>query len=152
MAAIPKGVTTFSELVEWLVREKHDGVWYGMAKALSVSAGLPYQWRDKTVKAPSPGTIMRMCEVYGLDYRAVWDLIIPPQTAPARRLAKAARRGAAVLMLTLGLPALGVAGPPHPLSEGTPPDRVPLIGYSRRRRWSENLFRYNLTPRRAYAI
>jgi hypothetical protein len=94
MTTIPKTVATFADLVEWLVRERHDGVWYAMAKALGVSSGLPYQWRDKTVKAPSPGTILRLCEVYGLPFRGVWDLLIPsdPSVAPPPTGGKAPQR------------------------------------------------------------
>lgn len=83
---MPESVSSFSDLVGWLLKEHHEGKPYRMAKALGVSAGLPFQWRDGTVKAPASSTIARICEVYELDYDAVIRVIYPaPSSSGVRR-------------------------------------------------------------------
>lgn len=83
---MPERISRFSELVDWLLKEHHEGHPYRMAKALGVSSALPFQWRDGTVKAPSPPTIARLCEVYELDYDAVLKIIYPaPSSGAVRR-------------------------------------------------------------------
>jgi hypothetical protein len=77
MLPIPRNVTTFGELVDWLIREKHEGKPYRMARALQVSSGLPFQWVHRTIAAPSMDKVARLCEVYDLDPRDVWQLIFP---------------------------------------------------------------------------
>lgn len=90
---IPEGVYTFSDLVKWLVKDRHKGNYYGMAVKLKVSSGLPYLWRDATVRAPHDPMIERVCAAYGLDFWEVKDLISGRLAAMAKPpLATAAGR------------------------------------------------------------
>lgn len=81
---MPPEIKTFRDLIAWLVREHHKGVWYDMAKKLQVSSGLVYQWRDGTVKSPSEENLEALCKAYRLDYWKVWGIIKgrkPPSAA-----------------------------------------------------------------------
>jgi Cro/C1-type helix-turn-helix DNA-binding protein len=81
---MPPDIKNFRELVAWLVREHHHGVWYEMAKKLQVSSGLVYQWRDGTVKRPSDENIDAICKAYRLDYWKLMGIITgrkPPSAA-----------------------------------------------------------------------
>lgn len=81
---MPPEIKTFKQLIAWLVREHHDGVWYAMSKKLQISSGLVYQWRDGTVKRPSDEHIDALVKAYRLDWWTVWGIITgrkPPSAA-----------------------------------------------------------------------
>jgi transcriptional regulator with XRE-family HTH domain len=81
---MPPEVKNFRELVAWICREHHKGVWLDMARRLQVSSGLIYQWRDGLVKRPSEEYIDRICKAYRLDYWKVVGVITgrkPPSVA-----------------------------------------------------------------------
>lgn len=106
----------FRRLIQELVATHHGGNYYAMAKRLGVSSGLPYQWRDGTVKQPSRATVAKLCAAYGLDPAEVIQILA--ETA----LAELRRPGRTLPVLVLGSLLAGV-----PAWAGTP-DLVGRVG------------------------
>jgi hypothetical protein len=121
---IPRTVTTFGELVDWLIRERHDGKPYRMARALQVSSGLPFQWVHRTVTAPSMDKVARLCEVYELNPEAVWRLLFP----------------------------MPVLSKPTPPSGGKAPRRTPLPAGARGKKGGRGEALRKLAPQSAVAL
>lgn len=117
---IPASISSFKALVRWLIETRHDGRPYRMAKALGVSAGLPFQWRDGTVKLPTLPTLQKMSDAYGLPWvemmRVAWP---PPPPPPGRQRRKP-------------VPIRGGPAQAHPLNSGKQTEKMPLIGSVRR--------------------
>lgn len=116
-----RGVKNLAELARRIAETQHAGNYYAMAKRLQVSTGLVYQWKDGLVKRPSPDSLMKLSDAYGLDYSAL-VLLTTPRPKPARR-------AVAPLLLVLAT-GLGAYGFVSPASDNTPVWRI----LSRRRR------------------
>lgn len=125
---MPPDIKNFRELVAWLVREHHKGVWYEMAKKLQVSSGLVYQWRDGTVKSPSEENLEALCKAYRLDYWRVWGII------KGRKPPSAAIWVVSATLLGL-LSAGGVPAYSGTLSDAQPPDYNARYRHRRYRLW-----------------
>jgi hypothetical protein len=83
-----------------------------------------YPWLKK--RTPSPDMLERLSA--DLQVSKSWLLL----GEEPRRLAKAAKRGAAAFLLVLGLATPSAADAPHPLSEVVQANHLLLIGYVRR--------------------
>lgn len=96
-------VRDFRTLIQYLVALHHAGNYYAMAKRLGVSSGLPYQWRDGTVKRPTIDTLRRLCEEYALDFADVLRLVHPPQAPRPRSTVRSLLMLVLVTLSTIGM-------------------------------------------------
>jgi hypothetical protein len=120
---------SFHEVVKWIVDTHYGGAVLRMAAPTGVSQGMLHRYyHNQAPRGPQWDTVLKVCAPHGLDPMRVWAAIQRYQPAPTRRLAKAARRGAAALTLVLGLSTPSVASDAHPLPEPPTPYFVLLIG------------------------
>lgn len=117
----------FGALILWLAEKHHDGAIYPMAARTGLSPAILDRWSKNNVKNPSPASLQKLCDAYGLDLYAVADLAAG---RPSRRgLGKALAAFAFALSIG-GVPAYaGTTNEPQVFNNNT------AYRHPRRRLW-----------------